>query len=91
MLPCFRVLPLVQLASRRPMLVSIATLSAAVLLAALLPLPRAMAAVGTCVLLAFYPIPSLVAIVSMAAAYLSIHHLRRKSRHGIRRQPRIRS
>lgn len=67
------------------MLVSIATLAAAVLLAALLPLPKAMAVVGTCVLLALYPVPSLVAISSMAVAYLSIHLLRRKSRNGLRR------
>lgn len=73
------------------MLVSIAMLSAAVLLAVLLPLHRAMALIGTCVLLAFYPIPSLVAIVSMTAAYLSIHLFRRKTRHGIRRLPRSRS
>lgn len=73
------------------MLVSIATLCAAVLLAALLPLPRAMAVVGMCVLLAIYPVPSLVAIASMAAAYLFIHHFRRKSRDGIRRLPRPRS
>jgi len=73
------------------MLVSIATLSAAVFLAALLPLHRAVAVVGTCVLLAFYPIPCLVAIVAMTAAYFAIHKLRRKTRHGIRRLPRSRS
>jgi hypothetical protein len=73
------------------MLVSIAMLCAAVFLAALLPLHRAIAVVGTCVLLAVYPIPSLVAIASMAAAYLSINLLRRKTRHGIRRLPRSRS
>jgi len=72
------------------MLVSIATLSAALLLAALLPLHRAIAVVGTCVLLALYPIPSLVAIASMAAAYLSITLLRRRPRNGIRRLPRSR-
>lgn len=70
------------------MLVSIATLSAALLMAALLPLHRAIAVVGTCVLLALYPIPSLVAIASMAAAYLSITLLRRRPRNGIRRLPR---
>jgi hypothetical protein len=73
------------------MLVSIATISAALLLAALLPLHRAIPVVGTCVLLAFYPIPSLVAIVSMTAAYLSIQLLRKKPRHGIRRLPRPRN
>lgn len=72
------------------MLVSIATLSAALLMAALLPLHRAIALVGTCVLLALYPIPSLVAIASMAAAYLSITLLRRRPRNGIRRLPRSR-
>lgn len=73
------------------MLVSIAMLSAAVLLAALLPLHRAVAVVGTCVLLALYPVPSLVAIVSMAIAYLSINLLRKKTRNGLRRLPRPRS
>ena len=73
------------------MLVSIALFSAAVLVAALLPLPRAMALIGTCVLLAFYPVPSLVAIVSMAAAYLSINLFRKKTRNGLRRLPRSRS
>jgi len=73
------------------MLVSLATLSAAVLLAAFLPLHRAVPLVGTCVLLALYPIPSLVAIVSMTAAYLLISQLKRKSRYGIRRLPRSRS
>lgn len=72
------------------MLNSIAMLSAAVLLAALLPLPRAIAVVGTCVLLALYPIPSLVAIASMAVAYLSITLLRRRPRNGIRRLRRSR-
>ena len=73
------------------MLVSIAMLSAAVLLAALLPLHRAMALIGTCVLLAFYPIPALVAIVSMTVAYGALHFLRKKSRYGLRRLPRSRS
>lgn len=73
------------------MLVSIAMLCAALLLAALLPLHRAVAVVGTCVLLALYPIPSLVAIASMAAAYLSINLIRRKTRNGIRRLSRRRS
>lgn len=73
------------------MLVSIAMLCAAVLLAALLPLHRAIAVVGTCVLLAIYPVPSLVAIASMSAAYLSLHLLRRKTRNGLRRLSRRRS
>lgn len=73
------------------MLGSIALLAAAVLLATLLPLPRAMAVVGTCVLLALYPIPALVAMAAMAAAYVSINLLRKKTRHGLRKLSRSRS
>lgn len=74
------------------MLVSVATLAAALVLAARLPLPRAMAVIGSCVLLAFYPVPSLVAIACMVvAAYLSLTHLKKRSRNGLRRLPRSRS
>jgi hypothetical protein len=72
------------------MLVSLSMLSAALLLAALLPLHRAIAVVGTCVLLALYPIPSLVATASMGAAYLLLSIFRKKPRNGLRRQHRSR-
>ena len=73
------------------MLAQLAMLAAAALLAALLPVHKAMAVIGTCVLLALYPIPSLVAIAAMGVAYLSLSHLRRKPRNGVRRLPRLRS
>lgn len=73
------------------MLTHVAMLFAAIFLAAFLPLHRAMAVIGGCVLLVVYPVPSLVAIASMAAAYLFIKPLRRRNRNGVRRLPRSRS